>query len=107
MDMAWVDADGVTDAWAAAKFAATAAAEAQAAAATATQAAAQAQQAALCLVERAQALDLRASTPSLDRADAQPHSASVTTPLLSAEQCEDGTPPARGQSGSLRSSKSF
>ena len=96
MDMAWADADGVTDAWAAAKFAATAAAEAQAAAVTATQAAVQAQQAALCAAERAQALD---------RADAQPPSASMATPLASTDR--HATPPARGQSGSLRSSKSF
>ena len=105
IDVAWVDADGVTDAWAAAKFAATAAAEAQAAAATATQAAEQAQKAALCAAERAQALDRAATPQALDRADVPPPSASVPTPLLSTD--EHGTPAARVHSGSLRSSKSF
>ena len=62
MDMAWGDADGVSDAWTAAKLAATAAKEAQAAAATAAQAAEQAQKAALIATERAEALE-RAATP--------------------------------------------
>ena len=111
MGMAWGDADGVTDAWAAAKFAATAAAEAQAAAATAAQAAEQAQKAALIATERAEALD-RAATPQprpapqpADLAALLPPSALEAAPPPSA--VEHGTSPARAPSGSLRSSMSF
>ena len=88
MDMAWVDADRVTDAWAAAKCAAMVAAEAQAAAATATQAAAQAQQAAICAAERAEALD---------RADVQPPPSVI--PLRLTDQ--PGTPPVLAELGLL------